>query len=394
MAQTVIITTILIAFFWYLTLYQPSAPTTSQKTVETLELDSSPLVKGHPHTDASLTGGHPELVDPKKPIKPVNPYITDGQLNPSGRPLEGPLSPPGDDPWRPLILYAFSDTPIARDNLRFFLNHGLHAAADFIFILNGMNNITAQELLIPQGASNIRTIYRPNTCFDLGAYGEVLRGNTIPLGLGPHRLELYRRYKRFIMLNSSVRGPFLPHWGQGSCWSDLFLSKVNIDTKLVGLTANCWPHFHVQSEVWATDFVGMDLLMNNPPHNPNTTKVAMDGFAGPGEPVGLAGCYPDVNRAMHAELGATRVVLDAGWKVDLMMTAYHGIANYSAVCDPQQHGDLLFNGKYFGTNVHPYETVFAKANRDIDPVLIQRLSDWQWASGWKSWDSCGAWSEW
>ncbi|KUI60361.1 hypothetical protein VP1G_07566 [Cytospora mali] len=388
--QTVIVTTVLLVLLWYLTLFQPSAPITTKNT-ETLEIDTQPPAAGageHLEVDASTPGkpgGHPDVAaaaaKPNK--KPVNPYITEGQLNPSGRPLEGPLSPPADDPWRPLILYAYSDTPVARDNLRFFLRHGLHAAADFIFILNGMNNVTAQELMIPQGASNIRTVLRPNTCYDLGAYGEVLRGDLISMGLGPGRIELYRRYKRFIMLNSSVRGPFLPHWGQGACWTELFLSKVNIDTKLVGLTANCWPHFHVQSEVWATDFVGMELLMHPPPPGPNST---VDSFAGRDEPVGLAGCYPD--------LGATRIMFEAGWKVDLMMTAFHGIANYTTVCNPQEHGDLLFNGKYFGTNVHPYETVFAKSNRDIDPLLMQRLSEWQWASGWRSWDSCGGWSEW
>lgn len=363
----------------------------SQSKTDTLQVDSSQN-DGPLELDGSLPEGQPELPLPTKPVKPINPYITDGQLNPSGRPSKGPLSPPADDPWRPLILYAFSDSPVSRDNLRFFLHHGLHAAADFIFILNGMNNETAQELLIPQGASNIRTVYRPQTCYELGAYGEVLRGDKIPLGMGPGRLELYKRYKRFIMLNSSVRGPFLPHWGQGACWSDIFLAKVNIQTKLVGMTANCWPNFHVQSEVWATDFVGMELLMHPPPPSANATNV--DAFAAREEPVGLAGCYPDLNKALHAELGATRIMLDAGHRVDLLMSAYHGIANYSAVCDPQEHGDLLWNGKYYGTNVHPYETVFAKTNRDIDPVLIQRLSEWQWASGWRSWDSCGAYSTW
>jgi hypothetical protein len=371
--------------------------THAQGKTDTLQVDSSQH-DGPLELDASIPQGQPDLpLLPTKPAKPpANPYITEGQLNPSGRLSKGPLSPPADDPWRPLILYAFSDSPVSRDNLRFFLHHGLHAAADFIFILNGMTNETAKDLLIPEGASNIRTIYRPNTCYDLGAYGEVLRGDKVPLGMGPGRLELYRRYKRFVLLNSSVRGPFLPHWGRGACWSDIFLAKVDVRTKLVGMTASCWPHFHVQSEVWATDFVGMELLMHPPPPPPpgpdGTDNI--DTFAGRDEPVGLSGCYPDLNKALHAELGATRVMLAAGHRVDLLMSAYHGIANYSAVCDPDTRGDMLWNNKYFGTNVHPYETVFAKTNRDVDPVLIDRLTEWQWNSGWRSWDSCGAWSTW
>lgn len=346
-----------------------------------MELDQDPQAAAATSSSSSL------------PAKTPNPYITEGQLNPSGRATEGPLSPPADDPWRTLVLYAFSDTPGARDNLRFFLRHGLHAAADFIFILNGVDNATVAELQIPEGAHNIRTVVRPNTCFDLGAYGEVLRSKEqrTDLGWGPAKLDLWRRYKRFIMLNASVRGPFLPHWGQGACWSDLFVQRVTVDTKLVGLTANCWPHFHVQADVWATDFVGMELLMHPPAPGPNST---VDDFAERNAPVGLATCYPDLNRAVHAELGATRVMLDAGWKVDLMMSAFHGIANYSSWCDPQQHGDLLWQNKYFGMNAHPYETLFVKTNRDIDPVMIERLTDWHWRSAWRSWDACGAWSRW
>lgn len=357
--------------------------TNDEENPDILQLD--PAVLG---IEAVTAAAHPP-----KPTKYTNPYITAGQLNPSGRAIHGPLSPPADDPWRTLILYAFSDTPDARDNLMYFLRHGLHSAADFIFIMNGVDNQTVASFQIPEEASNIRIMQRPPTCFDLGAYGEVLRSKEqwTSIGWGAGRIPLWRRYKRFIMLNSSVRGPFLPHWGQGACWSDLFVQRVTWDTKLVGLTANCWPHFHVQSDVWATDFVGMELLMNPPLPGPNST---VDDFAEWDAPVGLADCYPDLSRAVHAELGATRVMLDAGHKVDLMMSAFHGIANYSQVCDPQAHGDLLYKDRYFGTSVHPYETLFTKTNRDLDEVLLARLTEWHWKSDWRSWDACGAFSRW
>ncbi|PSR93918.1 hypothetical protein BD289DRAFT_428269 [Coniella lustricola] len=260
--------------------------------------------------------------------------------------------------------------------------------------MNGVDNDTLASFQIPTGASNIRTVLRPSTCFDLGAYGEVLRSKeqSTRAGWGAVRIPLWQRYKRFIMLNSSVRGPFLPHWGQGACWSDLFAQRITIDTKLLGLTANCWPFFHVQADVWATDFVGMELLINPPP--PLGANSTVDNFADWFAPVGLADCYPDLSRAVHAELGATRVVMEAGYKVDLMMSAYHGIANYSAVCDPQEDGDLMFKDKYFGTNVHPYETIFAKTNREVDQTLLDRLTEWHWQSGWRSWDACGAFSRW
>lgn len=117
---------------------------------------------------------------------------------------------------RPLILYAFAESNAARENLKFFVNQGLHDAADFIFILNGETDISS---VIPD-KKNIKVISRDNSCFDLGAYGEVLRKD-----------DLYKKYKRFITLNASIRGPFLPHWAQ-SCWSDMYLGRVTDEVKV------------------------------------------------------------------------------------------------------------------------------------------------------------------
>lgn len=117
---------------------------------------------------------------------------------------------------RPLILYAYYETDNARQNLEYFIAHGLHGAADFIFILNGETNA---EDIIPK-EPNIRYIHRPNDCYDLGAFAEVLTKD-----------DLYKKYNKFITLNASVRGPFLPYWATG-CWSDMFLSKVTDKVKV------------------------------------------------------------------------------------------------------------------------------------------------------------------
>jgi len=124
------------------------------------------------------------------------------------------LSSPSD---RPLILYSFFETPNALLNLEFFIKHGLHGGADFVFILNGETK--AHELL-PQDHSNIHYISRPNRCFDLGAHAEVLT-----------TYDLYKKYKRFILMNASIRGPYLPYWAEG-CWSEMYLKKVTEITKV------------------------------------------------------------------------------------------------------------------------------------------------------------------
>lgn len=124
---------------------------------------------------------------------------------------------------RPLILYAYSESENARFNLQFFIDHGLHAAADFVFILNGR---TTARSLIPD-RPNIRYVQRRNDCYDLGAYAEVLTAD-----------NLYKKYKKFVMLNASIRGPFLPYWSEG-CWTDMYLRRITEEVKVSLLFLRC-----------------------------------------------------------------------------------------------------------------------------------------------------------
>ena len=50
-------------------------------------------------------------------------------------------------------------------------------------------------------------------------------------------------------------------------------------------------------------------------------------------------------------------------------------------CDFKKENPLtlgaLFSNSYFKENVHPYETIFIKNNRNITPDLITNLREWQ-----------------
>jgi hypothetical protein len=153
---------------------------------------------------------------------------------------------------RPLILYAYYESDFGRQNLQFFVDHGLHAAADFVFIINGPSDVdetiifkeSSQTALSTHDRSNIMVKKRENTCFDLGAHAEVLNGvmggdgwsgwsgpivspdEPTPNGEKPKDKRLLKeRYKRYILMNASIRGPFVPVWSK-SCWSDAYLDKV------------------------------------------------------------------------------------------------------------------------------------------------------------------------
>ncbi|CCF34247.1 hypothetical protein CH063_06279 [Colletotrichum higginsianum] len=57
-----------------------------------------------------------------------------------------------------------------------------------------------------------------------------------------------------------------------------------------------------------------------------------------------------------------------------MMTAFQKSKNYIEECDTSENGD----------------TIFIKANRDIDPTLIEHLTTWHQASGFDSYAACKA----
>ena len=78
--------------------------------------------------------------------------------------------------------------------------------------------------------------------------------------------------------------------------------------------------------------------------------------------------------------------------VDLMMTAFRSLENYPEECDPEGPiKDVFWQGGYFGFNVHPYETMFIKGNRNIDPVMIEKLTEWHMKMGSRSEETCGGW---
>ncbi|GJC94482.1 hypothetical protein ColKHC_03308 [Colletotrichum higginsianum] len=69
---------------------------------------------------------------------------------------------------RALILFTYAESEASRQNLLFFVKHGLHGAADFVFVFNGD---TDAPTLVPS-RRNIKIVKRNSTCFDLGASGK------------------------------------------------------------------------------------------------------------------------------------------------------------------------------------------------------------------------------
>jgi hypothetical protein len=298
---------------------------------------------------------------------------------------------------RPLILYAYYETVFGRANLQFFVDHGLHGAADFIFVLNGKTDVDT-EIIFKDNTEedeekrfmgNIRVVKRENTCFDLGAHREVLEsvpgGEGWSTALGPLKRDgegdgeaesekreeeeeggkseegsnvegegekkmkakvkrteaskpkqLKERYKRFILMNASIRGPFVPPWSR-ECWSDAYLGKLthrikvrlspplffftsslfffpahtllprathtNPHPQLVGMSYNCHSgRGHIQSMIWATDSVALPIILSKE---------------------GIGECFPDMPAAQQGEVRTTKLLRDKGYDVEPFLAVYH-----------------------------------------------------------------------
>lgn len=135
------------------------------------------------------------------------------------------------------------------------------------------------------------------------------------------------------------------------------------------MASNCWPQFHIQSMIWATDLIGLSLLL---------------------QPTGIGACFDGWQSAVDAETGSTKVILDAGYTAQPMMAMFHSDEeHFIERCDTSKPGDFLNNKKYAGTNIHPYETIFMKTNRNVDPVGISRLTEWHDKRGYSSYEFCG-----
>lgn len=166
---------------------------------------------------------------------------------------------------RTLVIYVFHDSnDWYRENLKFFVRVALgrHDGedVDYIFVINGETQLDVENLLSKtraQKSGRTRVISRENTCLDGGTIGFVLSKDP----------GIETRYRYFVLINSSVRGPFLPRYLQTLhpkrlAWTAVMTGMLNHDVKLVGTTVSCQGQVHVQSMVLATDRIGMSLLMD------------------------------------------------------------------------------------------------------------------------------------
>ncbi len=251
---------------------------------------------------------------------------------------------------------------------------------DYYFILQNVNNKIVNESEMPiLPKRNAHYIQHENNCFDFGSAGWFFHTytfgnpwiNQTAIINQDKRINL-TQYKYFILMNSSIRGPFFPpyylkflsdykrEFRKIFYWYYVFTKRLNAHVKLVGPTINCGPSPHVQSYVLATDFIGLTIMLKPGSHRGS-------------RPEGVFGCYPlkgDVS--VNSEVSSSTRILDSGYRIDSLMTKYQKIdfkESHNLHCN---HDRIPYNDNDLeGTSLEPYEVVFVKYT-DAEYLQISR----------------------
>lgn len=154
--------------------------------------------------------------------------------------------------------------------------------------------------------------------------------------------------------------------------------------QMVGMAYNCHEGAgHVQSMVWALDRAGLAAVLQRRP----------DGIG--------HWCPVDMPEAITGEIHATESVRNAGFEVDVLTTVWHSRDALDVDADGKADGtmgywrdcqdeDFFHEKAYYGFNVHPYETIFTKSARKMQPELLGNMTQWHDGSGYSSYEACKA----
>lgn len=262
-----------------------------------------------------------------------------------------------DRTGRTVVCYAYFEKNAAyRDNLAFFLRHGLLDDAEHVIAING-----ACSLEIPE-RPNLRVIRRPNRGFDFGGHADAVE-------------SLTETFDRYVFLNATCRGPFLPPW-TGRRWPDVFGDLLTGDVHLVGASISVqynfdWlPYYRdrfgwdrqaypaVESYVFMLDRAGFEIARRA-------------GIFDPCEETDLF----DV--VFKREIALSLAILADGGNIDCLIPEMRGVDYRTCLANfNPSHFTPTRPGGCFGRSLHPYEMIFLKQNRGICDAEVESLTAW------------------
>lgn len=235
-----------------------------------------------------------------------------------------------------LVLYVFH---IYNDRVKHFIENCIFEDnnIDFIIISNN-NKIDLKNYNIPD---YVKTCVRDNIGFDFGGWSDALLDN-----------DLYKNYKNFIFVNSSVIGPFLPINYEGK-WTDIYINGLKNNVKLFGSTINTCENplekSHVQSYIFSIDIITLEFLIDCEIFSKtNYADTADDAI-------------------LNKEILMSRKIIDNNWNIDSMLLYYKDIDFTFKTKKPSEYNiefmdDIMYE-KYKDKIWNINELIFVKGNR-------------------------------
>lgn len=232
-----------------------------------------------------------------------------------------------------LVLYVFH---IFNDRVNHFLNNCIFEDdnVDFIVISNNRNN----EFKVP---NRVKVLLRDNIGYDFGGWSEALLVN-----------DLYKNYEKFIFVNSSVIGPFVPSYYKGK-WTDIYIDGLQDNVKLFGSTINTISEpltkSHVQSYIFSMDITTLQYLISR-------------------EIFSMSNYVKTYEEAIwEKEVKMSREIIKNGWNIGSLFKHYKNIDFTFSNKTPSEYninylGDIMFH-VYRNKLWNEYDLVFIKGNR-------------------------------
>jgi hypothetical protein len=231
-----------------------------------------------------------------------------------------------------LVLYAIYEM---KNCVKYFIKNGIFKDENVDFLFISMNS----ELSFPE---NIQHIFCENKGRDFGAWSHGLLIN-----------ERYKNYDKFIFLNDTIVGPF-----SEDKWTDVFLSGLNDNVKLIGSTINTCAidakgdprtRTHVQSYAFCMKRETLDFLIEKGIFS--LTKFAENRM----------------DAIVNYEIQMSRYIIENGWNIGSLMKYYEGVDFRFKTKNPEDYNitwlDDMMYPQLIGMVSSPKEVMFIKENR-------------------------------
>jgi len=230
-----------------------------------------------------------------------------------------------------LVSYVFH---VFNDRVKHYINNCIFydENVDFIIICNNNTDFECPDY--------VKKIFRDNNGHDFGGWSEGILKN-----------DLYKNYEKFIFLNSSVIGPFLPVYYTNK-WTDIYINGLKDNVKLFGSTLYCGDvknDAHIQSYIFSMDKTTLEYLIRCEIFSITNYKHYL---------------YDTI---IEKEIKMSRKIIENGWNIGSLMKYYENVDFTFSKKEPQEYnikfmGDLMYN-QFNNVYWNKYEIVFIKGNR-------------------------------